>query len=360
MVSVAAGLRPPGRQSRDYIHDLHRIAVTFSEVASAITMVSNDSRAVISTSLRRALAPMVEEVLPPGSKTRQEQEDAHQLLLRLLDVLDSALSARKPASRAADARRDSMEAEAKQRLQRAKMDHVPSYEPAVRTLCELAWERDMEQRSSILQRMMWGQYVKGIGCFKCYRWVEVRPEVYNMLELPIPTERRERSKQPVPLSQCLSLFFDQENSRNDHSNDLKCPGCLQSGEVSQKYALMRIPSHLVLVLKRYNFVFQNGGQCRISKATAAVEPPDVLDMREHIFNAGDNANSSGEDGGTKYQLGSICVHLGDTPRRGHYVALVKLKNCWWRVSDEKVRECTQSDWEEARRNCYILFYNQKQ
>eukprot|EP00656_Telonema_subtile_P007446 TRINITY_DN13499_c0_g2_i1.p1 TRINITY_DN13499_c0_g2~~TRINITY_DN13499_c0_g2_i1.p1 ORF type:complete len:531 (+),score=146.87 TRINITY_DN13499_c0_g2_i1:136-1728(+) len=355
MISFSGSAQAPPEHSALAMAQLHRIAASFAELAAAITVLDNKQRPVSTTSFRRALAPLVEEVMEPSAKIKQEQEDAHQLLLRLLDVIDSALLLHNAPPPLLDAKRKATEAEANLKLRRAQMNHVPSYEPAVKTLCELAWERDMQGRPGVVQRMMWGQYVKGIGCFNCHRWVEVRPEVYNMLELPIPASHGPNPAS-VKLSKCLELFFDQESSKNDQANLIKCPSCKKAGEVSQKYALMRIPSHLVLVLKRYTFSSLRG-EYRITKSQTPVDPPEVIDMREHIFNSGDNMNEAG--GGTQYELGSVCVHLGNTPRAGHYVALVKLQDVWYRVSDENVRECQQQDWEEAKRNSYILFYKQR-
>ena len=121
---------------------------------------------------------------------------------------------------------------------------------------------------------------------------------------------------------------------------------------------MRIPSHLVIVLKRYSYEHGRNG-FSVSKNPAAIEAPALLDMKDHMFNSGNNANAGGENGGTVYELGSLCVHLGNTPSGGHYIALVKLRDKWWRISDDSVKLCTDHDWKQAEENGYILFYKKK-
>jgi len=363
MVHFVAGTRPPtaSNNSGNTAWQFYKIASAFSQLAMGITVESGASKAQPIAAVRDALSVQIEEVLPDEKRRHQEQEDAHHLLVRLLDLVDSAMMTNPVSLPAAEVeRRKTDEQQATIALRKAEMSVFQSYEEAVQILCSLQWDRDMKCRHLAMQQQMWGQYVKGIGCYKCRRWVEVRPEVYNMLELPIPAQASPRSG-AVPrirVMQCLDLFFDQENSRNNKDNALKCPGCNKSGEVLQKYSLIRIPSNLIIVLKRYTFESASNG-IKISKNQAVIEPAEVLDLREHIFGSGNNGHSGGVGGGTMYELGSICVHIGSSPRSGHYIALVKLRNVWWRVSDDKVRECNDNDWQEAQRNCYILFYKKR-
>ena len=65
---------------------------------------------------------------------------------------------------------------------------LPSeYAPAVMAMAEVRWELDCKLKDPLLTQLLWGQYAKGIGCPKCMMWVDVKPEVFNVLEVPLPS-----------------------------------------------------------------------------------------------------------------------------------------------------------------------------
>merc|ERR1739848_780600 len=114
---------------------------------------------------------------------------------------------------------------------------------------------------------MWGQYAKGIGCPKCVMWVDVKPEVYNVLEVPVP-ERPKRGQRFIHLEECIQTFFDQEKA----DKGTKCPRCMYPKGVEQKYVLLRLPECLAIVLKRYTYKadFQS-----VAKNSNTVTVPEV-------------------------------------------------------------------------------------
>ena len=77
-------------------------------------------------------------------------------------------------------------------------------------------------------------------------WVDVKPEVYNILEVPVPAEERGKGND---LDSCIKLFFDQEKA----DKGTKCPKCDYGRGVEQKYVLLRLPDCLCIVLKRYTY-----------------------------------------------------------------------------------------------------------
>jgi ubiquitin carboxyl-terminal hydrolase 16 len=57
-------------------------------------------------------------------------------------------------------------------------------------------------------------------------------------------------------------------------------------------------------------------------------------------------------------------HVEDSPKRGHSISRSvnlplrkrKMFDRWWRISDEKVKECKTSDVLGQQREVYLLFY----
>jgi ubiquitin carboxyl-terminal hydrolase 36/42 len=45
-----------------------------------------------------------------------------------------------------------------------------------------------------------------------------------------------------------------------------------------------------------------------------------------------------------YDLYGIVVHLGDTPRSGHYISFIKASdNNWYECNDSIIRKCTKDN-----------------
>uniref|UniRef100_UPI001FAA1F6C ubiquitin carboxyl-terminal hydrolase family protein n=2 Tax=Candidatus Cardinium TaxID=273135 RepID=UPI001FAA1F6C len=60
-----------------------------------------------------------------------------------------------------------------------------------------------------------------------------------------------------------------------------------------------------------------------------------------------------------YNLNAFIVHDGDSTSSGHYIAYVKRKDQWYEVSDNNVKEITQSDAINKSKQAYLLFYKKQ-
>ena len=60
----------------------------------------------------------------------------------------------------------------------------------------------------------------------------------------------------------------------------------------------------------------------------------------------------------KYQLSSLCCHLGDRVDRGHYKSFAKKDEVWIEYNDNSAKPISghPGDYPNNRQNCYILFY----
>ena len=79
----------------------------------------------------------------------------------------------------------------------------------------------------------------------------------------------------------------------------------------------------------------------------------MLDLEEHVFHV-----PSSQQQGSVYNLIGKVVHIGHSPRSGHYVAHVKhTSGKWFRVSDTKVDPLPdQATADDSATNAYLLFY----
>lgn len=96
------------------------------------------------------------------------------------------------------------------------------------------------------------------------------------------------------------------------------------------------PRFLIIALKRYAMQPRGGG---VRKIRDAVEADQVITLA-----------------GTTLYLRAIIVHLGSTPRSGHYVAHVRDAAGWMRFDDSIVTQSPGPDSDEVRRDAYILLY----
>jgi len=324
------------------------VATAYHDLCSAITVGTSGGEVADTTEFRKIVAPRVEIVVPPHEY--QVQEDAHQFLVQLWGSIDNAMS--KDGGRGfmgQNARKEleANETSARKQLHRADMTQPDEYATAVELMATLRWDSDCQQKDRKLQQLMWGQYAKGIGCPKCVMWVDVKPEVYNVLEVPVPEKPKgARSKSITTLEECVTMFFDQEKA----DKGTKCPRCTYHKGVEQKYVLLRLPECLAIVLKRYTY---KADYHTVAKNNSCVRVPEVLDMSEHVF----HTNSTNQQG-SLYNLTGKVVHLGVSPRSGHYVAHVKHNKTgkWHIISDEQVSVLTARDEDEAATNAYMVFY----
>lgn len=92
-----------------------------------------------------------------------------------------------------------------------------------------------------------------------------------------------------------------------------------------------LPRFLIIALKRTLYP--------AAKVRDAVEADDVIRVA-----------------GAAYRLSAIVVHLGATPRSGHYVAHVRDAGGWMRYDDLNVAPSTGPRAQEVQRDSYVLLY----
>ena len=162
-----------------------------------------------------------------------------------------------------------------------------------------SWATFFRKEYSPLVDAFYGQTqtrVRCEGCGSC----STRYEPWSVLKLPIPGA--ERAGAPAPsLNDCLGAAFAAETVE-----DYSCDGCKKRGNARVEHALSRLPSHLIVSLKR----FTNQG----AKVRARI-PYDENAIDLGAWRAWPSIQPAPA---CRYRVFATVEHLGSS-RGGHYI-----------------------------------------
>ncbi|CAG8727226.1 4488_t:CDS:2 [Gigaspora margarita] len=127
-------------------------------------------------------------------------------------------------------------------------------------------------------------------------------------------------------------------------NDYKCDKCNRN-TCSQKCHLTRLPEILIIQVKRFRY---DRGLQRSVKANNYMSYSEILDMSEFCENPDEDA---------RYRLSASIVHVGSTPRSGHYYAYAKTASGWVKFNDSLATNVLLET--TLRDKPYILFYTKE-
>jgi ubiquitin C-terminal hydrolase len=188
---------------------------------------------------------------------------------------------------------------------------------------------------SEIWNLFYAVHVSEITCLKTGKQLNITPEPYFMIDLPIPLD----NKSPT-LIDCFNHYvsgevLDGENGwHNEKTNERL--------DVRKKLQFWSFPNILVIDFKRFNQ--------RLQKNQVLITfPIDDLDLSSYIIGYKKEMY--------KYELYGVCNHSGST-MGGHYTAYVKNANGkWYHFNDTSVTEVSIS--EIISPKAYVLFYRKK-
>lgn len=170
-----------------------------------------------------------------------------------------------------------------------------------------SWSESHKKDFSSLKDVFYGQLVSQIICGNCKK-IHHNYEVYMNIMLPIVGNT---------LHECLQSYFSQE-CINVEDALWRCDQCNTRTKSDKALKLWRIPKVLVISLKRFANTSTN-----LKKRNDQVSIPHILDMSP--FAIGQT--------GKVYSLKAVACHSGSF-QFGHYYALAKINNQWFRIDDE--------------------------
>ncbi|CAG8589805.1 11181_t:CDS:2, partial [Dentiscutata heterogama] len=103
-------------------------------------------------------------------------------------------------------------------------------------------------------------------------------------------------------------------------NDYKCDKC-NNNTCTQKCNLTRLPEILIIQVKRFRY---DRGLQRCIKVNSHMSYNEILDMSEFCVHPGEDA---------RYRLSASIIHVGSSPRSGHYYAYAKTASGWVKFND---------------------------
>lgn len=191
--------------------------------------------------------------------------------------------------------------------------------------------------SSIITRLFRGEMETQVQCTnaRC-RTIQTTKNFFMFLPLPICRER-DRS---ISIISCLRGFASEETLGKN--GQWLCHICEQKTDAIKKTKIIRLPTVLIIQLKRFDFSRTN------EKVEVPVECPiKNFDLSSFVDNEKYNA---------KYDLIAVSNHYGYL-RAGHYTTNAKnfKDNKWYHFDDHRIRQILNEN-EIITSDAYVLVY----
>jgi len=174
--------------------------------------------------------------------------------------------------------------------------------------------------------------------------VSSKPEMFFLLDLPIP------SVSVLPLSAPLSIYscFDHYISPEYMENGWIDETTKQTKSVYKNIMFWNFPKILVITLQRFQTIFSSQGQVHISKKMDLVYfPIENLDLSKYVVGYHPRKYI--------YDLYGVVNHIGDV-HGGHYTAFVLGQDKkWYHCNDDRI-EMVQDPRQIITPMAYVFFY----
>jgi ubiquitin C-terminal hydrolase len=189
---------------------------------------------------------------------------------------------------------------------------------------------------SEIWNLFYGVHTSEIISLENNNSLNIHPEPYFMIDLPIPLNIKEPT-----LIDCFNLYVEAEilEGENAWYNE----NTKQKENVKRKISFWSFPKILVIDLKRFN--------AKRNKLQSFITfPLDDLDLSEYVIGYKKNSYI--------YELYGVCNHSGSV-LGGHYTAYVKNANGkWYHFNDTSVSEVPLIQ-SVISPKAYVLFYRKK-
>ena len=240
-----------------------------------------------------------------------EQQDSHECLLYILDILHRGLSYEIEVEINGEIKND------QDKLVKTSIEH---------------WKTFYEKKYSFIIETFNGLFYNTIDCDNCKISSDVF-EPYNTISLNIPVN------DSISLNECLFNYFN----TIEKIDSWKCEKCNELG-CKKTNKLWSVPNYLIIHFKR----FKNNGQ----KINTIVDfDLENLVLTDYISKDKKDPNNY------IYSLYAINYHSG-SQNAGHYFSCCKnLNNNWYLFNDGNVSKIEKENL--LKKDAYILFYYRK-
>jgi ubiquitin carboxyl-terminal hydrolase 8 len=189
---------------------------------------------------------------------------------------------------------------------------------------------------SEIWNLFYAVHVSEISNLDTGKKIQITPEPYFMIDLPIP----ENNKSPS-LIDCFNHYVEGEVLDGDngwYNEETK-----EKINIKKKIQFWSFPNILVIDLKRFNSRFQKN-------QILVTFPIDNLDLSKYVIGY--------KKDDYKYELYGVCNHSGGV-MGGHYTSYIKNANGkWYHFNDTNVTEIGSPE-SIITVQAYVLFYRKK-
>ncbi|KAH9255718.1 hypothetical protein BASA81_006112 [Batrachochytrium salamandrivorans] len=187
------------------------------------------------------------------------------------------------------------------------------------------------------RRMFASETEKAVECLSCHFSRKLESERFVIHSLGLPATN--------PAAKATSLQDLWIGAlRTERVDDIQCDQCGKATASSLSLKFKQTPHILCLHLKR-----QEKTMSGIKKNYCRVEAPFKLDIPGEFICGGE---------GAQYELCSVVVHSGHSPKAGHYTALGKTaEDKWLEFDDRKTGQALALSAPHHQQNAVLYFYS---
>ncbi|KAK0545084.1 ubiquitin-specific protease doa4 [Tilletia horrida] len=273
-----------------------------------------------------------------------EQHDSQEFLTFLLDGLHEDLNyviSKPPAVEMTPARE-------------AELESLPQQIASAKE-----WAIYKQRNDSLIVNWFQGQFRNKMTCLTCGK-TSTTYNAFMYLSLPLPSGR---GYSRVSLFECLDAFVRQEVL--DKADAWFCPQCKKPRRATKKLSISRLPSILLIHLKRFSFK----GPFTDKIETHVTFPHQELDLGRYMptplppnskevvaaAQAGIPISKS-QQPPYIYDLFGVTHHFGNLTS-GHYTASIRNVGEWWYCDDSKI---SKGDERQINSNSpYVLWFRRR-
>lgn len=187
------------------------------------------------------------------------------------------------------------------------------------------------------------QLASGIGCPK----TEERPiesieegsiklplsqELHLELEVQTPETSEMPSEKLDSLEKCLKNYFKAE-ILDEYVDSRGVKHTRKADPCYKQFMMATTPPYLLMSLKRFKYTEEG----TVKKLTHNISIPEYLNV-ENFTQAGSQYPRQHQ-----YRLIAVVVHIGASPKAGHYIAYVNFKNQWYQCDDRVITQVQITD-----------------
>lgn len=242
-----------------------------------------------------------------------QQQDSHECLLYILDLLHNGLSYEIDIEIQGDVKTDT------DKLMKQSLE---------------SWKKYYEKNFSVISEIFHGVFYNKVMCQNC-NFSENIFEPYNSINLDIP-----KGLSDVSLTDCLNASF----SESEEINTWQCEKCKKNGCIKHN-KIWNLPNYLIIHLKR----FTPTGEKLNTNVSFSLDDINLANWIE---------TSKNDPNNYIYSLYAINYHSGNL-NSGHYWSCCKnLDNQWYIFNDGHVSKFHEQS-NLINKDAYILFYYRK-